>query len=205
MPARALSRASAPTTAPSFSVSVPPLLRLALALVLHGLALAMRAFSLRLRRPGPLLRPLHLRLLPSPLLPVCCFPLAPALSALAPLLAMPARALSPASAPTTAPSFSVSVLTLLRLALALVLKGLAFLGGLASLGGPRHRQIHKRHRCQQRAHALVTRGLGHSQADGLADARRGDAEPWRSVERTRHESRGLSRARSRRRGPAADG
>ena len=48
---------------------------------------------------------------------------------------MPARALSPASAPTTAPSFSVNVLTLLRLALALVLKGLAFLGGLASLGG----------------------------------------------------------------------
>ncbi len=96
------------------------------------------------------------------------------LSALAPLLAMLTRGLSPASAPTTAPSFSVSVLTLLRLALALVLKGLAFLGGLASLGGPRHRQIHKRHRCQQRAHALVTRGLGHPQADGLADARRGD-------------------------------
>jgi hypothetical protein len=41
MPARALSRASAPTTAPSFSVSVPPLLRLALALVLNGLALRM--------------------------------------------------------------------------------------------------------------------------------------------------------------------
>jgi hypothetical protein len=45
---------------------------------------------------------------------------------------MPTLALFPASAPTTAPSFSVSVLPLLRLALALVLNGLAFLGGLAS-------------------------------------------------------------------------
>ena len=66
----------------------------------------MRAFRSRLRRPGPLLPPLRLRLLPSPPLPACRFPLAPALSALAPLLAMPTRALSPASAPTTAPSFT---------------------------------------------------------------------------------------------------
>jgi hypothetical protein len=42
------------------------------------------------------------------------FPLGPALSALAPLLAMPTRALSPASAPTTAPSFTASVLPLLH-------------------------------------------------------------------------------------------
>ena len=68
-------------------------------------------------------------------LPACRFPLAPALSARAQLLAMPTLALSPASAPTTAPSFSVTVLPLLRVALALVLNGLAFLSGLASLGG----------------------------------------------------------------------
>ena len=61
----------------------------------------MRAFVPRLRRPGPLFPPLSLRLHPSPPLPACRFPLAPALSALAPLLAMPTRALSPASAPTT--------------------------------------------------------------------------------------------------------
>jgi hypothetical protein len=57
-------------------------------------------------------------------------------------------------------SFSVSVLPLLRLAL----------NGLASLGGARHHQIHKRHRCQPRGHALVAHG--HPQAHGLADARR---------------------------------
>jgi hypothetical protein len=74
---------------------------------------------------------------PAPHLPACRFPLAPALSALAPLLAMPTRALYPASASATAPSFSVSVLSLLRLALALVLNALGLLGGLASLGGPR--------------------------------------------------------------------
>jgi hypothetical protein len=62
------------------------------------------------------------------------------------LLAMTTLALSPASAPTTASSFSVSVLPLLLLALALVFNGLAFLGGLASLGVPRHRQVYKR-RC----------------------------------------------------------
>ena len=78
------------------------------------LASSMRAFLPWLRRPGPLLPSLRLWLLPSPPLPSCRFPLAPALSALAPLFAMPARALSPASAPTTAPSFSVSVLPLLR-------------------------------------------------------------------------------------------
>ena len=75
--------------------------------------------------------------------------------------------------PTTAPSFSVSVLPLLRLALALVLHGLSFLGGLASLSGLRHRHVHKRHRRLPRAHALVAPGLGHPKADGLADARRG--------------------------------
>ena len=44
------------------------------------LALVMRAFLLRLRRPGPLVPPLCLRLLPPPRLPACRFPLAPALS-----------------------------------------------------------------------------------------------------------------------------
>jgi len=48
---------------------------------------------------------------------------------------MPTLALSPASAPTTAPSFSVSVLPLLRLALALVLNGLAFRGTCLAAGG----------------------------------------------------------------------
>jgi len=161
------------------------------------LASSMRAFLPRLRRPGPLLPPLHLRVLPSPPLPACRFPLAPALSALARLLAMPTPALPPASAPTTAPSVSVSVLPLLRLALALVLHGLALPCGLASLGGPRHRQVLKRHRRQPRGHAPATRRLGHPQADGLTDARCGqasrDAKPWRSVERTRHESRGRHR------------
>jgi hypothetical protein len=94
----------------------------------------MRAFRSRLRRSRPLLPPLRLRLLPSPPLPACRFPHVPALSALAPLLAMPTLALFPASAPATAPSFSVGVLPLVRLALALVLNGLAFLGGLACLG-----------------------------------------------------------------------
>jgi hypothetical protein len=146
----------------------PPLRADAAAPAVYALTLesAMRAFLPLLRRPGPLLPPLRLRLLPSPPLPACRFPLAPAL---APLRAMPTLDLSPASAPTTAPSFTVSVLPLLRLALALVLNGLAFLGGLASLGGPRHSQVHKRHRRQPR---------------GLA---------WRSVERTRHESRGRHR------------
>jgi hypothetical protein len=124
-------------------------------------ASVMRAFRLRLRRPCPLLPPLRLRLLPSPPLPACRFLLAQALWALARLLAMPTRVLYPASALTTAPSFSVSVLPLLRLARALVLNGIAFLGGLASLGGPRHRQVHKRHRRQPRGHALFTRGIGH--------------------------------------------
>jgi hypothetical protein len=92
----------------------------------HALTLesVMRAFLPRLRRPGPLLPPLRFRLLPSPPLPAYRFPLDLALSALAPLLAMTTFALSPASAPITAPSFSVSVLSLLRLALALVLHGL---------------------------------------------------------------------------------
>jgi hypothetical protein len=53
-----------------------------------------------------------------------------ALSALASLHDMPTRSLSPALAPTTAPSFTVSVLPLLHLALALVLLGLALLGDL---------------------------------------------------------------------------
>jgi hypothetical protein len=44
------------------------------------------------------------------------------------------RALCPASAPTTAPSFSVIVLPLLRLVLALVLNGLASFGGARHLG-----------------------------------------------------------------------
>jgi hypothetical protein len=61
--------------------------------------------------------------------------LAKALSAPAPQLRTLAP--SPASAPSTALSFSVIVLPLLRLALALVLNVLAFLGGFASLGGPR--------------------------------------------------------------------
>ena len=51
-----------------------------LALVSHSI---MRAFLPRLRRPGPLLFPLRLRLLPSPLVLACRFTLAPALSALA--------------------------------------------------------------------------------------------------------------------------
>jgi hypothetical protein len=98
----------------------------------------------------------RLRLLP-PRLPL---PPPPAPSALAPLLAMPTLALFRASAPTTAPSFSVGFLPLIRVALALVLNGLAFLGGLDSLGGRRARR---------------------------------DAEPWRSVERKRHGSRGRHR------------
>ena len=81
------------------------------------LASAVRAFRLRLRRPGPLLPPLRLRLLPYPPFPACRFPLALALSALAPLLA----------------------------------KLLA----------------------EPRGQELFTRGLGHLQADGLADARCG--------------------------------
>jgi len=101
----------------------------------------MRAFRQRMLRPGSLLPPLRLRHLPSPPLPACRFPLVSGpvwpSPTLALRLAMPALALSPASAPTTAASFSVSVLPLLRLALALILNGLAFLGGLDSLGGPR--------------------------------------------------------------------
>jgi len=191
------------------------------AVLAHAPLTVMRAFLPRLRRPGPLL-PLRLRLLLSPPLPACRFTLAPALSALAPLLAMPTLALSPASAPTTAPSFTVSVLPLLRLALALVLHWLPFLGGLASLGGPRHRQVHKRHRRQPRGHALVARGLGHPEADGLADARRGGRGAMPSLG-DRWSARGTSRmggtaglcvlpvrraqpqTRARRRGPADDG
>jgi len=100
------------------------------AVLAPALLTVMRAFLPRLRCPGPLLHRLRFRLLPSPLLLACRFTLAPALSALAPLLAMPTRGFTPASAPTAAPSFSVSVLFLLRLALALFLHGLAFLGGL---------------------------------------------------------------------------
>jgi hypothetical protein len=51
---------------------------------------------------------------------------------------------------------------LLRLALALALKG------LASLGGAQHRQVHNRHRRQPRGQELVARG--HPQAHGFVDA-----------------------------------
>jgi len=169
------------------------------------LASAMWAFLPRLRRPGPLPRlpPLRLWLLPPPH-PHCRFPLAPALSALAPLLAMPTRALSPASAPTTAPSFSVRVLPLLRLALTVVLHGLAFLGGLAQV-----------------ALGTVRSTNATGARCGLMRWSRVDSDiPRRMVSRTlgpagdrAHESCGpaprgfvfgLSRARSRRQGPEDD-
>jgi hypothetical protein len=149
----------------------------------HALALAsaMRAFRCRLRRPDPLLPPLRLRLLPLPFLPACRFPLAPTLSALAPLLAMRTLALFPASAPATAPSFSVSVLPLVRLALALVPNGLVLLGGLASLGGPWHRLS----RCQGRRSGLgFQRGGASTRPPAPAahevgrPAPRGPVMPW---------------------------
>ncbi len=65
-------------------------------------------------------------------------------------------------------------------------------GARGPLDGPRHRQVHKSHRRQPRGHALVTRGLGHPQADCLKDARRGGRgamPPWKSEERMRRESR----------------
>jgi hypothetical protein len=77
--------------APAVLALRPALLVDAAVPTVHALTLesVMRAFLPRLRRPGPLLPPLHLRLLPSPHLPACRFSLAPALSALALLPGLP--------------------------------------------------------------------------------------------------------------------
>ena len=92
--------------APAVLACAPPSVVLAdggaPAVLALALASAMRAFRSRLRHPGPLLPPLRLRLLPSPPLPACRFPRAPAPSALAPLLAMPTLVLFTTG--TTAPS-----------------------------------------------------------------------------------------------------
>ncbi len=62
-----------------------------------------------------------LRHFPSPPLSACRSPLAPALSALAPLLAMPTLALSPASVSTPSPQLSPRGLTLLHVTCILLL------------------------------------------------------------------------------------